>query len=148
MHLFSDLHRMSWSLLGFRCSPCCLTAPVSWLRVTNTPQQQKQDSSSPWVPATVFSYNYLFIHLPFDLTNNKLDCNLCRLTSCSLSINLWFEASAAPRRFLVVCKALGRSSSLIMGGKWKDRRQLYPCVAPASACRARSSPSVLFSVSP
>lgn len=121
-------------MLGCRCSPCFPTAPVSWLRVTNTPQQQKQDSSSLRVPCPCI-FIYLFIYLPFDPTNNKFDCNLCRLTSCSLSINLWFEASGTPRRFLVVCKAPGRSRSLIMGGKWKYRRQLYPCVAPTSACR-------------
>lgn len=44
----------------FRCSPCFLTAAVSWLRVTNTPQQQKQDSSTLRVPATVL-FIYLFI---------------------------------------------------------------------------------------
>lgn len=86
-------------------------------------------------PGSLPLYFYLFICLPFDPTNNKFDCNLCRLTSCSLSINLWFEASGTPRRFLVVCEARGRSCSLIMGGKWKYRRQLYPCAAPTSTCR-------------
>lgn len=126
---------------GFRCSPCFLTAPVSWLRVTNTPRQHKQDSSSLRVAATVFLI-YLFT---------------CPLT---WRITSWTATSAGwpPVRCQSICgawrlfflfsrlaKRRARPCSLIMGGKWKDRRQLYPCVAPASACRARSSPSVLFS---
>lgn len=49
------------------------------------------------------------------------------------------------------CLLFGRLTLFIAadnGGKWKYRKQLYPCLAPALTWWERSSPAMLFSVSP